>query len=236
MNLLLFGEAERSADNTLVICDRRLQHLRQVLGSTVGDELRVGELGGLMGTGEILAIDDQRALIAITLDQAPPAKLPLSLVIALPRPKMLRRILRTVAELGVGQLHLINSYRVEKSYWQTPALAEATVRDYLIQGLEQARDTVLPVVHCHRRFKPFVEDTLPGMVGDRIALLSHPGPYPPCPGDLVEDTLLVIGPEGGFIPYEVEKLQAAGCQTVTLGPRILRVETALTSVLGRLFL
>ena len=157
------------------------------------------------------------------------------LVLALPRPKMLRRILRTVAELGVGQLHLINSYRVEKSYWQTPALAEAAIRDYLTQGLEQARDTVLPRIHCQRRFKPFVEDTLPGLVGAGTALLAHPGPYPRCPGNLAGDTVLVIGPEGGFIPYEVTKLKEAGCRPVSLGPRILRVETALTSLLGRLF-
>ena len=235
MNLLLFSEADRIGDKRIVVADRRLRHLRQVLGSATGDTLRVGELGGLMGTGEILEIGEQRAVIALELDQVPPAKLPLSLVLALPRPKMLRRLLRTVAELGIGQLHLINSYRVEKSYWQTPALAETAVRDYLIQGLEQARDTVLPVIHSQRRFKPFVEDTLPGLVGDRTALLAHPGPYPPCPGNLVGDTVLVIGPEGGFIPYEVAKLQEAGCQPVALGPRILRVENALTILLGRLF-
>ena len=235
MNLLLFSEADRIGDNRIVITDRRLRHLRQVLGSATGDRLRVGELGGLMGIGEIVEIGDRGAVIAIGLDQAPPGKLPLSLVLALPRPKMLRRILRTVAELGVGQLHLINSYRVEKSYWQTPVLAEAALRDYLVQGLEQARDTVLPRIHCQRRFKPFVEDTLPGLVGDSTALLAHPGPYPPCPGSLAGDTVLVIGPEGGFIPYEVAKLEEAGCRPVSLGPRILRVENALTSLLGRLF-
>jgi RsmE family RNA methyltransferase len=235
MNLLLFSEVDRIGDNRIVITDRRLRHLRQVLGSATGDRLRVGELGGLMGIGEIVEIGDRRAVIAIGLDQQPPGKLPLSLVLALPRPKMLRRILRTVAELGVGQLHLINSYRVEKSYWQTPVLAEAALRDYLVQGLEQARDTVLPRIHCQRRFKPFVEDTLPGLVGDSTALLAHPGPYPPCPGSLAGDTVLVIGPEGGFIPYEVAKLEEAGCRPVSLGPRILRVENALTSLLGRLF-
>ncbi len=235
MNLLLFSEADRIGDNRIVITDRRLRHLRQVLGSATGDRLRVGELGGLMGIGEIVEIGDREAVIAIGLDREPPGKLPLSLVLALPRPKMLRRILRTVAELGVGQLHLINSYRVEKSYWQTPVLAEAALRDYLVQGLEQARDTVLPRIHCQRRFKPFVEDTLPGLVGDSTALLAHPGPYPPCPGGLAGDTVLVIGPEGGFIPYEVAKLEEAGCRPVSLGPRILRVENALTSLLGRLF-
>lgn len=235
MNLLLFSDADRIDDNRILITGRRLRHLRQVLGSATGDKLRVGELGGLIGVGEILEISNEGAVIAIGLDQAPPGKLPLCLVLALPRPKMLRRILRTVAELGVGQLHLINSYRVEKSYWQTPALAEAAIRDYLTQGLEQARDTVLPRIHCQRRFKPFVEDTLPGLVGAGTALLAHPGPYPRCPGNLAGDTVLVIGPEGGFIPYEVTKLKEAGCRPVSLGPRILRVETALTSLLGRLF-
>ena len=80
----------------------------------------------------------------------------MTLVLALPRPKMLRRILRNVAELGVAELHLINSFRVEKSYWQSPVLGESSVENYLMQGLEQARDTILPEVSCHRRFKPSV--------------------------------------------------------------------------------
>jgi RsmE family RNA methyltransferase len=188
-----------------------------------------------MGSGLILELSDERAVLAITLNLPPPTKLPLSLVIALPRPKMLRRILRNVAEFGAAELHLINSYRVEKSYWQTPVLQTETIREYLLQGLEQSRDTVLPQVHCHQRFKPFVEDRLPTMIEGRCALLAHPGDYPPCPRGVRGETLVMIGPEGGFIPYEVEKLQEAGCQTVSLGPRILRVENALTSLLGRLF-
>ena len=142
--------------------------------------------------------------------------------------------LTSLAEFGVAELHLINSYRVEKSYWQTPALELDTVREYLLLGLEQARATVLPAIHYHRRFKPFVEDQLPGMISDRQALLAHPGDYPPCPRELSKKTLLVIGPEGGFIPYEVEKLRVAGCAVVSLGPRILRVENAVTGILGRL--
>ncbi len=234
MNLLLFTALDRQDGKHVLVTDRRLQHLLQVHGARVGDTLRVGELGGQMGAAEILEIDAAHALLSVELNTQPPAKLPLSLVLALPRPKMLRRILRAVAEFGVTELHLINSYRVEKSYWQTPALELDTVREYLLLGLEQARDTVLPAIHYHRRFKPFVEDQLPGMISDRQALLAHPGDYPPCPRELSKKTLLVIGPEGGFIPYEVEKLQAAGCAVVSLGPRILRVENAVTGILGRL--
>ncbi len=238
MNLLLFSDADRldAADaNIVTVCDRRLQHLRQVHRACVGDTLRVGEINGMMGEAEILRINDSVAVLAVELNQPPPPKLPLCLVLALPRPKMLRRILRSVAEFGVAELHLINSYRVEKSYWRSPVLDDACVRDYLLQGLEQSRDTRLPALHRHCRFKPFVEDSLPAMLAGKHALLAHPGEHPPCPRGIEGETVLVIGPEGGFIDYEVELLQAAGCHTVSLGSRILRVENAIGSALGRLF-
>lgn len=234
MNLLLFSQQDLEQKNLLRVSDERLQHLLHVHGKAAGDSVRVGQINGQIGQADIISIDEREAVLQVNLNQAPPEKLPLLLVLALPRPKMLRRILRAVAEFGVPELHLINSYRVEKSYWQTPVLQPHTVRQYLLQGLEQSRDTVLPQVVCHRRFKPFVEDDLPGLVNTRRALLAHPGDYPPCPRGLDEPALLVIGPEGGFIPYEVEKLQAAACETVSLGPRILRVENAVTSLLGRL--
>ena len=201
MNLLLFTAADRLDDRHIRVTDRRLRHLQQVLGATAGDELRVGELAGLTGTGRIVDIGNQQATLSVDLNEAPPAKLPLCLVVALPRPKMLRRIIRSVAELGVAQLHLIHSYRVEKSYWQTPALQGDAVHDYLLQGLEQARDTVLPTVSCHRRFKPFVEDTLPALARGRQALLAHPRYHPPCPRRQQQDTLLDVGQEGGSNPY-----------------------------------
>ena len=235
MNLILFTDGDRVEPNTIALRGRRLQHLRQIHRANSGDILRVGEIGGLMGEGEILEINDEFATLAISLHQSPPDKLPLSLVLALPRPKMLRRILSTIAELGVPELHLINSYRVEKSYWQSPVLKQDALREYLLQGLEQSRDTQVPRVHHHHAFKPFVEDNLPGMIRGGDALLAHPGEYSPCPRHISGETLLVIGPEGGFIPYEVDKLQSAGCNVVSLGPRILRVENAVTSLLGRLF-
>ena len=235
MNLILFTDSDRVAPRTIALRGRRLQHLREVHRANSGDILRVGEINGLMGTGEILEINDTFASLSISLDQSPPKKLPVRLVLALPRPKMLRRILRTIAELGVSELHLINSYRVEKSYWQSPVLKPDTVREYLLLGLEQSRDTQVPLVHHHTAFKPFVEDDLPGMIRGRQALLAHPGEYAPCPRHISGEILLVIGPEGGFIPYEVGKLQRAGCKVVSLGPRILRVENAVSSLLGRLF-
>ena len=235
MNLLLFSAKDRNVSGQLQISDARLEHLLEVHGKGSGDTVRVGEINGDMGNAKIISIDKSAAILEPTLDRAPPAKLPLTLIVALPRPKMLRRILRAVAEFGVNELHLINSYRVEKSYWQTPVLQENVIEQYLLQGLEQSRDTQLPRIHLHKRFKPFVEDELPEVILGKQALLAHPGDYPSCPRGAAGPTLFIIGPEGGFIPYEVEMLEGAGCQTVSLGPRILRVENAVTSLIGRLF-
>ncbi len=235
MNTLLYSDADMTGPGQITICDHRVLHLTNVLKVEVNQTLRVGELNGKLGVGRILSISSDKILVSVELSFAPPAKLPLTLVLALPRPKMLRRILRAVAELGVPDLHLINSYRVEKSYWKTPALENDKVQEYFVQGLEQARDTVLPRLHLHQRFKPFVEDELPGLIGNRKALAAHPGDYTLCPRGISGELLLVIGPEGGFIPYEVEKLGEAGCDIVSLGSRILRVENAVTSLIGRLF-
>ena len=234
MNLLVFRRDDLDEEGLLGVSGEQLLHLRQVLDSRAGDTLRVGEIGGRMGQAEVLHIDQRRALLRPALDSNPPPKLPLTLILALPRPKMLRRVLRAVAEFGVRELHLVNSYRVEKSFWQTPVLQPDTIAHYLLQGLSQSRDTVLPAVHCQPRFKPFAEDQLPALAAQRRALLAQPGEHPPCPRGCEEDTLIAIGPEGGFIPYEVEKMIAAGLTPVSLGPRILRVENAVTALLGRL--
>src|SRR5690606_36348480 len=124
---------------------------------------------------------------------------------------MLKRTLQTVATMGVSRLVLLNSYRVEKSFWQTPFLEPAAIREQLILGLEQARDTVLPEIGIEKRFKPFVEDRLPALVEGTLGLVGHPGDFPSCPRGLPTDqpVTLAIGPEGGCIPYEVGKLREA---------------------------
>ncbi|HLT05312.1 MAG TPA: 16S rRNA (uracil(1498)-N(3))-methyltransferase [Pseudomonas sp.] len=237
MNLLLLEEADLIAADRVILRDRRLVHLHEVHRATEGDSLRVGRIGGLMGEGRLLRLTPQEAELRISLDQPPPAKLPITLLLALPRPKMLKRTLQTVATMGVSRLVLLNSYRVEKSFWQTPFLEPAAIREQLILGLEQARDTVLPEIGIEKRFKPFVEDRLPALVEGTLGLVGHPGDFPSCPRGLPMDqpVTLAIGPEGGWIPYEVGKLREAGLQAVQLGERILRVETAVTALLARLY-
>ncbi len=235
MNLLLIEERQLSANNQVVLTGRPFIHLQKILHTGPGDRLRVGKINGSMGFGRVLTMSEDRAELEVELLDSPPPPLPLILVLALPRPKMLKRILQTIATLGVKQLHLINSYRVEKSYWQSPWLEPSRMRQQLILGLEQGRDTLMPEVTCHQRFKPFAEDILPSMAADSLALVAHPCGSHPCPQAVTGPITLAVGPEGGFIDYELEKFRDAGLQSVTLGPRILRVETAIPVLLSRLF-
>ena len=235
MNLLLLEAADFIGPDRVILSDRRLTHMQEVHRSVVGDSLRVGRIGGLMGSAQVLRLEAREAELQVTLDQPPPAKLPLTLVLALPRPKMLRRVFQTVATMGVPRVVLVNSYRVEKSFWQTPFLEPEAIREQLILGLEQARDSVLPDIIIEKRFKPFVEDRLPAIANGTLGLVGHPGNHRPCPRALTEPVTLAIGPEGGWIPYEIDLLGKAGLQPVQLGERILRVETAVTALLARLF-
>lgn len=237
MNLILLSPEEIVHDRLACLRDpRRLRHLKEVHRAQVGDSLTLGVTGGGIGRGELTWLSDDEARFSLDgLDTPPPPALPVHLVLALPRPRMLARSLEHVTALGVKHVTLLHTRRVEKSYWQSPELAPAKIHEHLVLGLEQARDTLLPVVNLAKGFRPFVEQRLPGLLDDRRGLVAHPGMPRACPTGISEPTALFIGPEGGFIPYEVEQLLEAGCEGIHLGPRILRVETAVVALLARLF-
>jgi RsmE family RNA methyltransferase len=195
----------------------------------------VGLANGNIGTGRVTLLDEQVLELEVLIYHIPPPALPLTLILALPRPKVLRRVLRSASSMGVKKLVLLNAFRVEKSYWQSPVLSPENIREQLVLGLEQSRDTVLPEVLLRPLFKPFVEDELPGLIKDSLPLVAHPVASAHCPRDIKRAVTLVIGPEGGFIPYEIEKLVASGFTDVQMGERILSVETAVSALISRLY-
>ncbi|MGI9285244.1 MAG: 16S rRNA (uracil(1498)-N(3))-methyltransferase [Pseudomonadales bacterium] len=234
MNIILLQEPDFTSATQVCIGGLRAKHINTVLRASNGDHLKVGLLGQQLGTGLVTSMTSNEITMDVTFTHDAPLPSPVSLILALPRPKMLKRVVRMVAELGIKELTLLNSYRVEKSYWQSPALWQENIDAYLHSGLAQAGDTVMPVVNIEKRFKPFVEDRLATLCAGRKAYVAHPG-IGSAPIPKVDDgTLLAIGPEGGFIPYEIEKLQTEGLQLVNLGERILRVETAVPYALAAL--
>lgn len=235
MNLLLLQPEQRVTAQQARVTGRQLQHLHAVHGVRTGDRLKVGVRDGAMGEGRIETLDNDEAVLSLALDEAPPQPLPLTLILALPRPKMLRRIIQSVVAMGVKHLVLINSYRVEKSYWQTPWLQPESLAEQITLGLEQARDTGWVTIEQRSRFRPFVEDELAQLAASTRKLVAHPGVTQPCPTGLSEPVTLCMGPEGGFIPFEVGLMAEQGFEAVHLGARILRSETAVPALLGHLF-
>ena len=234
MNLLLLFPEDFTAPGRVSLSDRRLQHLLAVKKVQLNEQFEVGLLNDKIGWAWVRYISDQRIELEVQLQNEPVAPLPVHLILALPRPKMLKRILQTVSAMGVKRLSLIHSAKVEKSYWQTPWLEPEKLNQHLILGLEQAKDTRLAEVRCYQRFKPFVEDVLPELAKGTRALVSHPGQGEFCSGDIQQPVTLAIGPEGGFIDYEIDKFINAGFSVCHLGERILRVENAIPVLLGRL--
>ena len=160
----------------------------------------------------------------------------IELVLAVPRPKILRRVLQATAAMGCKRLALVCSYRVEKSYLHSPALSPDAIREELVLGLEQGRDTVLPEVSIHRFFKPFIEDELEAAFPNTRRYLPHPKASDPLPSIGPERAVLAIGPEGGWTEYEAKTLEARGFLPFTAGPRILRVDVAVPYLVGQLAL
>jgi len=235
VNLIIVFEQDFISANQVVLSDERFEHIRNIHQSEPGNSVRIGQLNGLMGNGIITQINAYSVEISVQLDQQPPTKLPLTLILALPRPKMIRRIFRSISELGIAELIIINSYKVEKSFWKSPALEPDKINSYLIAGLQQAKDTQLPRVSFKRLFKPFIEDELPALLENKRGLVAHPGMGQACPHSIDEPALLAIGPEGGFTDYEAGKFIEAGFEGIHLGERILRVENAIAALSSKLY-
>jgi RsmE family RNA methyltransferase len=235
MNLILLFDEDFLDEQRVRLTDRRLEHVRHVHRAAVGDALVVGVANGRIGKGEVTRLDAEALEMQIALTDDPPPRLPLTLVLALPRPKVLNRVIAGATSLGVKRIVLLNAWRVEKSYWKSPRLADENLRAQAILGLEQARDTMLPEIELRRFFRRFVEDELPAIARDTHALVAHPHASVACPRNVSEPVTLVIGPEGGFIDAEIASLRKIDFTPISLGPRILRVETAVAALLGRLF-
>ena len=234
MNLLLLLDEDFIAPDQVRLEGRRLAHVMEVHRAAPGDFLTVGRLNGSMGLGLITRMDDEALELTLKLDQEPPPKLPITLILALPRPKVLNRALVAATSLGVSRIVLLNAWKVEKSYWKSPRLSDGNMLQQRILGLEQAKDTVLPELRLARFFKTFVEQELPALMEGSLPLLAHPGAGDSCPRGISQPITLAIGPEGGWVDAEVESFLRIGFQAVDLGPRILRVETALAALVGRL--
>jgi RsmE family RNA methyltransferase len=236
LNLLLI-EADELVQSQVILTGRRAEHLRKVLKVVPGDTIRLGVVQGRIGTGRVLAIEGDAVRLAVDLTSQPESDLHVELILALPRPIMLQRILKQGTVLGVRRFHLIRSRRVEKSFFHSPVLEPDKIRGLLLEGMEQAMDTWLPEVTIHQRFQPFIEDVVPTLIGQ--GLIADPGGAGtlagiPVSGKQGQRLLLAVGPEGGWSDHELQCFADQGFYGFTMGNRILHVDTAVVSLLAQL--
>jgi RsmE family RNA methyltransferase len=236
MNLILLEPLELAGTGNLVrLADARARHLREVLKVTPGQTVRVGILNGTLGTATVEEVADATVQIRCAFDAAPPPAPRVDLLLALPRPKVMRRLWPQLAALGVGRILLTNAERVERHYFDTHVLSETIYRPLLIEGLQQARDTHLPEVSIHRRLKVLIEDDLDRLVPAAARLMADPGAtrrIADAVSGPMERVLLAVGPEGGWNEFERSLLAAHRFDAVGLGARTLRSDTACVALLA----
>ncbi len=236
MNVLLLPSTAFNNHTAVISDSAQLRHIQHVLSPQIGDRLKIGELGGNLGVATVAKLDVNHCVLTdVALDKSPPAKLDLTVIVALPRPKVLRRLVLDMTAMGVGHIIFINSYRTDKSYWGSPLLTR--LDEFVQDGLQQGVDSVPPKISLVKRFKPFVQDELPSLITTpHSALVAHPYASVHFNEQIIKHGLpkvLIIGAEGGFIPYEIELLASVGVGAISVGERILRTESAVNALLGR---
>lgn len=236
MNLILIEPSEIGSAGDVRLSGSRAEHLMKVLRVAVGDRIRVGAVDGPRGSGAVQAVADGVVALRCTFDDTVPPPPRVDLLLALPRPKVMRRLWAQVAALGVGQIILTNAERVERNYFDTHLLDPAIFRPLLIEGLQQARDTRVPAVSVHKQLKVLIEDDLNRLFGAGIRIVADPAGTQPLstvvrgrPGERV---LVALGPEGGWNDYERRLLDAHGFRSASMGARTLRSDTACVALLA----
>ena len=241
MNLIILTDDDRFGEDRYRLTDRRAEHIRAVLGLVVGHAVQVGLLNGPMGTAVVEAVTSDAITLRVErLVDSPGISPAIDLICALPRPQTLKKVLLTSAMMGVRRLDLIRANRVEKSYYQTPLLQPRHFMPFLIDGLSQGKLTRLPQVTVHERFRPFFEDCLPERAREQGGWDMKLLPDTEAGRSLAglwrgghKSVLVAIGPEGGWVPFEIDLMKQLGFESVSLGRWTLRVEHAVTAILSQ---
>ena len=236
MNLILLDGHDRIDASSVTLSDARATHLLNVLRVTPGQTVRLGMIDGPLGVGTVEAVSGGHVTLRCVFESSAPQRPLVDVLLALPRPKVIRRLWAQLAALGVGQIILTNAERVERHYFDTHLITEASYRPLLIEGLQQARDTRVPAVSIHRQFRILVEDHLDRLFGEGIRLVADPSSSVSIGSALAdrqgERVLLAVGPEGGWNSFELSLLVSHGFTLAGLGPRILRTDTACIALLS----
>jgi len=236
MNILLLSREEvEGYGSEFVVTGRRSRHIRSIIGANIGDTLKAGIIGGSRGTVRLLAIEGEKLTLQLEFHPDEAAIPPLEdLIIALPRPKVFSRVIESVAAIGIAKIHIINAWKVDKNYFNSKHLAPKTIEKHVLLGMEQGAQTWQPKVHIHRYFTEFI-NSFRFSNSKQLGIVAHLNTE-----KAIEDVFtnnrpltLAIGPEGGWIPKEIQSFIDLGFHPAHSGPSIMRVESAGVALLAQ---
>ena len=243
MNRILF-EKDEIVDGIATFGGERAEHVMNVLHGEVGQILKTGEIGGFIGTGVSTGItrppssvSSPEITVACSHDKRS-LRPWVDLILAPPRPRVMKRLLPQLATMGVGRIFLVGAKKVEKDFWGATLLEPENYRPLLVDGLMQAGTSILPTLETRRNFRKFVKEELDTLWPEAKRIVAHPYDG----NRTIEQPersnnraiLLAVGPEGGWTDEEVTLLEEHGFARYSLGSRILRTDTATIALLAQL--
>lgn len=221
MNLVLITPDEAAAG--LPADDARTRHLRETVGLVVGGSFHVGIEHGLRGLATITALAP-RLTFSVAWEKTAQARLPLTVLVGLPRPQTAKKVLHDLASLGAARIIFFESAKGDPGYLTSSLWKDGEWREHVLKGTEQACSTLVPEV---TRVASLAE-AVALVAGDawKVALDPYEAAGAPELSTPAKAAVLAIGPERGFAEAERATLRAAGFAFAHLGDRILRVEAA----------
>ncbi len=241
MHRFYIPPAAWNPDN-LQLDESESHHALNVLRLKAGDKVVVFNGRGVEATAEVLAESTKNAVRLKSRQTAktPPLPCRITLAQAIPKGKNMDFIVQKAVELGAAEIAPLLSERVvsrlddaddaaaKREKWQTVA----------IEAAKQCGQNWLPEIGLPQSPKAFFQNRGGAGTFDLMLIASLQGdarhlreyladfaaarPASPHPAS----ALVLVGPEGDFTPAELSLARSAGCRPITLGPIVLRVETA----------
>jgi RsmE family RNA methyltransferase len=233
MNRILF-EKEEITGGKVVFGGARAEHVITVLHGEAGQTLKTGEVDGKVGISVITAVDIERRTVSVEVKHDEASEMPwVDVILAPPRPRVLKRLLPQLSALGVGRIVLVGAKKVEKAFWGATVIKDEISREYFLDGLMQCGTSILPKMEVRRNFAKFLDEELEREFPTGNRVVAHPYGSDKAASPRQGRLLLAVGPEGGWCEEEVQKLEACGFSRYSLGKRILRTDTALVALLAK---
>lgn len=201
------------------------QHLARVLRMREGDELRLFDGGGAEYRARIVAADKRQVVVAV-LDSAPglaESPLRIHLGVGISRGERMDWIVQKATELGVAAISPLYTERTEvRLRGEREERKLQHWEKVIVSACEQCGRNVIPDLHEPVALSHFLQSA----DGERRFVLHHRTTAAPEATDLPASVSLLVGPEGGLSEAEIGAAETAGFESLALGPRVLRTETA----------